>query len=80
MRILFSPLCGWAPHRIRSKELQGYLTYKNPPPLGPCRRLMPRVLWGSQGAGRFLTGEVPLYRCMAPEQIKGQQYGRVVDW
>jgi hypothetical protein len=30
-------------------------------PLGPYRRPMPRVLGGSWGGGRFLTGEVPLY-------------------
>jgi len=29
-------------------------------PLGPYRRRMPRVLWGSYGGGRFLMGEVPL--------------------
>ena len=27
------------------------------------RRTMPRVLRGSWGGGRFLMGEVPLYRC-----------------
>ena len=30
-------------------------------PLGPYRRPMPRVRRGSQGGGRFLMGEVPLY-------------------
>ena len=30
-------------------------------PLGPYRRPMPRALGGSQGGGRFLMGEVPLY-------------------
>ena len=30
--------------------------------LGPCRRLMPRVLGGSQVGERFLMGEVPLHR------------------
>ena len=30
-------------------------------PLGPYRRLMPRVLGGSEGGGRFLVSEVPLY-------------------
>ena len=30
-------------------------------PLGPYRRPTPRVLGGSQGGGRFLMGEVPLY-------------------
>ena len=31
-------------------------------PIGPFRRLMPRVLGGSFGGGRFLMGEAPLYR------------------
>ena len=30
-------------------------------PLGPYHRPLPRVLGGSQGGGRFLMGEVPLY-------------------
>ena len=29
-------------------------------PLGPYRRLLPRVLGESQGGGRFLIGKVPL--------------------
>jgi len=48
------------PSRARP-GLQGYLAYKKaPPPLGPYRRPMPRVLGGSQGGGRFLMSEVPL--------------------
>ena len=31
-------------------------------PLGPYRRSMHRVLGGSQGGGRFLMSEAPLYR------------------
>ena len=31
-------------------------------PLGPYSRPLPRVLWRSSGGGRFLLGEVPLYR------------------
>jgi hypothetical protein len=42
-------------------SLQGYLTQKETPPLGPYRRPMPRVLGGSWEGGRFLMGEVPLY-------------------
>ena len=34
---------------------------RNCTPLGPYRRPIPRVLGGSQGGGRFLMGEVPLY-------------------
>ena len=30
-------------------------------PLGPYRKPVPRVIGGSQGVGRFLMGEVPLY-------------------
>ena len=30
-------------------------------PLGPYRRLMPRVLGGLEGGGRFLMSEVPLH-------------------
>ena len=30
-------------------------------PAGPFSRTLPRALWGSQGGGRFLTSEVPLY-------------------
>ena len=30
-------------------------------PVGPYSRAMPRVLGGSQGGGRFLMGEIPLY-------------------
>ena len=33
--------------------------------LGPYRTHMPRVLGVSQGGGRFLMGEVPLYVCPA---------------
>ena len=43
-------------------RLQGYLAHKKTRPLGPYRSLMPRVLGGSWGGGRFLMGEVPLYR------------------
>jgi hypothetical protein len=43
------------------KALQGYLTYKNPPPLGPYRRPMPKVLGGSSEGGSFLMGKAPLY-------------------
>ena len=32
------------------------------PPYDPCRRPMHIVLGGSYGVGRFLMGEVPLYR------------------
>ena len=59
------------PVRWWSQEGAGLLTSEAPlyrgtsltkqrTPLGPYRRLMPRVLRGSEGGGRFLMGEVPL--------------------
>ena len=43
-------------------EVQGYLNcQKTPPPLGPNRRPVPRVLGESYRGGRFLMGEVALY-------------------
>jgi hypothetical protein len=30
-------------------------------PLGPSRRPVPRILWGSKGGALFLVSEVPLY-------------------
>jgi len=45
----------------RAGRVQGYLTYKKPPPLGPYRRPVHGVLRGSLGGGRFLMGEIPLY-------------------
>ena len=41
-------------------SVQGYLACRKCTPLGPYRRLMPRVLGGSQGGGRFPMIEVPL--------------------
>ena len=32
---------------VSPHPLQGYLAHKNPPPLGPYRRTMPRALWGT---------------------------------
>ena len=37
------------------------------PPLGPYCRPMPRVLGGSEGGGRFLMSEVPLYMTVDSE-------------
>ena len=48
------------------RRLQGYLAQKKPHPLGPDRRPMPRVVGVSQGGGRFLMGEVPLYAANSP--------------
>ena len=42
-----------------SRPFRGTSLAITPPPLGPYRRHMPRVLGGSVG-GRFLTGEVPM--------------------
>ena len=38
----------------------GVLHTRKRTPLGPYLRPVPRVLWGFQGGGRFLMGEVPL--------------------
>ena len=46
--------------RIESTYRGTSLTRKRTP-LGPYRRPMPRVIWGSQEGGCFLMGEVPLY-------------------
>ena len=37
-------------------------------PVGPYSRTMPRVLGGSQGGGRFLMVEVPLYSGPGPDK------------
>ena len=66
----------------RKPTATGPYTFLNLEPFGPCRgtsqtrkrthikpyrRSLPRVLAGSYGSGRFLIGEVPLYResCMS---------------
>ena len=59
---------GWVVPPVAGSRLQGYLSHKNPPPLGPYRRPMPRVLSGSYGVGRLPMSEVPLY---APAEAVG---------
>ena len=54
------PLYISAPRQRRRTLHIGYRG-TSPPPLGPYRRPMPRVLGGSEGGGRFLMGEIPLY-------------------
>ena len=44
-----------------SGSYRGTSLIRNPPPLGPYCRPVPRALWLSQEGGRFLTSEVPLY-------------------
>ena len=51
---------------FQSKKREGlaaarFAHNETPTPLEPYRGPMPRVLRGSQGAGRLLMGEVPLY-------------------
>ena len=47
-------------------------------PLGPYSRPMPRVVWVSQGGGRFLMGEIPLKGFLCPDGIRGpEQFGGV---
>jgi hypothetical protein len=38
--------------------------------LGPYSRTMPRALWGSQGGGRFVMIEVPLYRLSLVQNLQ----------
>jgi len=59
---------GAEPHRGRLGHLHGGAApyrgtslIRKRSPLGPYRRAIPRVLGGSEGGGRFLMGEVPLY-------------------
>ena len=49
-----------APIAWPSYMYRGTSLIRKSTPLGPYRRLRPRVLGGSQGDGRFLMGEVPL--------------------
>ena len=53
-------------------------------PLGHYSRTMPRALWWSQGGGRFLMSEVPMYRpkayhpraiCLDPWRERGNPRG-----
>jgi len=52
--------------------VQGYLTYKNPPPLGPYRRLVPRVLGGPMGLGVFLWARYPCRGRMENDKWSGR--------
>ena len=47
---------------MRDMAYRGASLIRKRTPLGPYRRPMPRVLGESLGAGRFLMGEVTLYR------------------
>jgi len=60
-----TPFVHHVPYRADTRlcPVQGYLSYKKPP---PNRRPMPRVLGGSWGGGRFLMSEVPLYTPQHP--------------
>jgi len=52
-------------------------------PLGPYRRPMPRVLWGSQGGGRFpmwrSTPASPFEDCMCLRANTSESTGLVVE-
>ena len=50
------------PEQSRPGLYRGTSLTRKRTPLGPYSRPMPRVLGGSWGGGRFLMGEVPLYR------------------
>ena len=47
--------------KSQGQTYRGTLLTRKHPPLGPYHRPMPRVVGGSQGGGRFLMGEMPLY-------------------
>ena len=49
------------PPRTLEKAYRGTSLTRACTPLGPYRRPMPKVFWGSLGGGRFLMGKVPLY-------------------
>ena len=44
----------------RDPDYRGTPLMRDPPPLGPYRRPMPRVLGWSYGGGHFLKSELPL--------------------
>jgi hypothetical protein len=68
----FWPLLSCMSH-IRSIAVEGYLAHKKPP-LGRYSMDMPRPLRCSEGGGRFLMSEVPLYRGSFPwARIPGTQ-------
>ena len=46
---------------LHPRPYRGTSLIRKRTPLGPYRRLMPRVLGGSWGGGRFLMSEVPMY-------------------
>ena len=47
---------------------------RTPPPLGPCSRNMPRVLWWSYGGKLFLMSEVPLYPFHVAAPVQSPRY------
>ena len=47
-------------HRLRALMYSGTSLTRTRTPLGPYRRLLPRVLRGPHGGGRVLMSEVPL--------------------
>ena len=59
MKDFVEPFCVAAVERISRKHV--HLTNKKTLPPGPYSRPISWVLRGSQGGGRFLLGEVPLY-------------------
>ena len=52
------PHCIGVPHRVNYKCTSHI---RNRDPIGPYSTTMPRLLWRSQGGGRFLISEVPLH-------------------
>ena len=62
---LFQEKCTVRARGAAGSKYVGTSLLRSPPPLGPYRRPMPRVLEGFLGGGRFLAGEVPLFCSMS---------------
>ena len=56
-----------------SLPIQGYITHKNPPPLGLYRRPMPTVLLGVEVEGEVAEGRLAqrLLPCLGSDSLQG---------
>jgi len=52
---------------------RGTSLIRNSLSLGPYSRTVPRALWWSEGGGRFLMSEVPLYRWLEVQAVADLQ-------
>ena len=73
-----------SPYRGKSYELDDLVreSASSKARLGPYSMAMPRVLGGSKGGGRFLTGQVPPYEPVHARGLKFRvQAGRIlIPW